>query len=74
MTKIQFGPTLLWTDRENNWDKIEWYRLMDNANVEEWIEKHCKSEVWTKMGSYGWNRAYYFENPKEALLFRVAWT
>lgn len=74
MTKVQFGPTLEWTKRELNWTKVEWYRLTDEVELEIWIEEHCVGEVWTKTGLYTWNRAYYFENPKEALLFRVAWT
>jgi len=39
MTKVKFGPTLIWTEREENWDKIEWYRLMDEKSVEGWIEE-----------------------------------
>lgn len=74
MTKIKFGPILEWTEKENSWTIVEWYRLTDEEELEAWIEEYCVSEVWTKTGSYTWNRAYYFENPKEALLFRVAWT
>lgn len=74
MTKVKVGPKLVWTEREKNWTKIEWYRLTDEKGKEAWIEEYCVDEVWSLTGSFVWNRAYYFENPKEALFFKVAWT
>lgn len=74
MTEVKFGPRLKWTDEQENWTKVEWYRLTQYKEKEIWIEKHCKGQVWTKTGSHTWNSAYYFEDPREAVFFKMVWT
>lgn len=74
MTKVQFGYKLVWTELQENWTKVEWYRLTERKKKEVWINKHCNGQVWTKTGSHSWNSAYYFEDPSEAVLFKMVWT